>query len=105
MRIKELDGLRGIAVLAVVSEHYVGGLPWAGARNGWLGVDLFFVLSGYLITSILIDLREKERYFSVFYARRALRIFPPYFLGLAVYLVYALAQHEAATPGLWLRYL
>ncbi len=105
MRIKELDGLRGIAVLAVVSEHYVGWLPWAGARNGWLGVDLFFVLSGYLITSILIDLREKERYFSVFYARRALRIFPPYFLGLAVYLVYALAQHEAATPGLWLRYL
>jgi peptidoglycan/LPS O-acetylase OafA/YrhL len=105
MRIKELDGLRGIAVLAVVSEHYVAWVPWAGAHYGWLGVDLFFVLSGYLITSILLDRRQKERYFTVFYARRALRIFPPYFLGLAFYLVYALARGQAATPGLWLRYV
>jgi peptidoglycan/LPS O-acetylase OafA/YrhL len=105
MRIKELDGLRGIAVLAVLSEHYLSWLPTASARFGWLGVDLFFVLSGFLITSILLDLREKERYFGVFYARRALRIFPPYFLGLAVYLVYSIALGRAGTAGLWLRYV
>jgi peptidoglycan/LPS O-acetylase OafA/YrhL len=105
MRIKELDGLRGIAVLAVISEHYLAWLPTAGARYGWLGVDLFFVLSGFLITSILLDLREEDRYFGVFYARRALRIFPPYFLGLIVYLAWSIEQGEPGTLGLWLRYI
>jgi len=105
MRIKELDGLRGFAVLAVISEHYVAWLPQVGSRYGWLGVDLFFVLSGFLITSILLDLRDKERYFSVFYARRALRIFPPYFAGVLVYLAVSIAQGQPGTPGLWLRYI
>jgi peptidoglycan/LPS O-acetylase OafA/YrhL len=105
MRIRELDGLRGIAVLAVISEHYLSWLPTPAARLGWLGVDLFFVLSGFLITSILLELRDKERYFSVFYARRALRIFPPYFLGLLVYFVYSAAQGKAGPPSLWLRYI
>lgn len=105
MRIKELDGLRGVAVLAVISEHYMSWLPSAGARYGWLGVDLFFVLSGFLITSILLELRERERYFSVFYARRALRIFPPYFLGILIYLGYSIEQGRPGTLGLWLRYI
>jgi len=105
MRIKELDGLRGIAVLAVISEHYLSWLPSASARCGWLGVDLFFVLSGFLITSILLDLRKRERYFSVFYARRALRIFPPYFLGILIYLTVCLAAGEPGSLALWLRYL
>jgi len=105
MRIKELDGLRGVAVLAVISEHYLAWLPEVGSRYGWLGVDLFFVLSGFLITGILLELREKEHYFAVFYARRALRIFPPYFLGLAVYLVISLAMGKPGTPGLWLRFV
>lgn len=105
MRIKELDGLRGIAVLAVISEHYMAWVPAAGARYGWLGVDLFFVLSGFLITGILLELRERERYFSVFYARRALRIFPPYFLGILVYLGYSIEQGRPGTLGLWLRYI
>jgi peptidoglycan/LPS O-acetylase OafA/YrhL len=105
MRIKELDGLRGIAVLAVISEHYLAWLPEVGSRYGWLGVDLFFVLSGYLITGILLELREKEHYFGVFYARRALRIFPPYFLGLAVYLAYSIEQGKPGTLGLWLRFI
>jgi peptidoglycan/LPS O-acetylase OafA/YrhL len=105
MRIKELDGLRGVAVLAVISEHYMSWLPEVGSRYGWLGVDLFFVLSGFLITGILLELREKEHYFGVFYARRALRIFPPYFLGLVVYLAISIAMGKPGTPGLWLRFI
>lgn len=105
MRIKELDGLRGIAVLGVLDTHYLNWFPLLGAPFGWLGVDLFFVLSGFLITSILLGLRDEERYFSVFYSRRALRIFPPYFLGLAVYLAVAFAMHTPGSWKLWLSYL
>ena len=105
MRIKELDGLRGIAVLAVISEHYMSWLPASGAQNGWLGVDLFFILSGFLITSILVGLRDKEHYFSTFYARRALRIFPPYFLGIAVYLAVSIIVGQVGSLGLWMQYI
>src|ERR1700727_1389422 len=90
MRIKELDGLRAIAVLAVMGGHYLSWLPALGTRNGWLGVDLFFVLSGFLITSILLQTRRREHYFKTFYARRALRILPPYLLAIAVYLAVSL---------------
>lgn len=61
MRIKELDGIRGIAVLMVVLHHYFIWLRFTGSVYGWLGVDLFFILSGYLITSILLGLRDKPR--------------------------------------------
>jgi peptidoglycan/LPS O-acetylase OafA/YrhL len=105
MRIKELDGLRGIAVLAVISEHYMSWLPAVGSQYGWLGVDLFFILSGFLITSILLELRDKEHYFKVFYSRRALRIFPPYFLGIFVYLGISFALGRPGTWGLWLQYI
>jgi peptidoglycan/LPS O-acetylase OafA/YrhL len=105
MRILELDGLRGIAVLAVVWLHYFSWLPQTGAQNGWLGVDLFFILSGFLITSILLNLRGKEHYFGVFYKRRALRIFPPYFLGIITYLTVSLIVHRTGSLNLWTQYI
>jgi peptidoglycan/LPS O-acetylase OafA/YrhL len=90
-----LDGLRGIAILAVMLHHFktygsgsgeaLWGQVYATAADfGWAGVDLFFVLSGFLITGILYDTRRSSRYFSVFYARRTLRIFPLYYACLAV---------------------
>lgn len=104
MRIKELDGLRGIAVLAVINCHYFPWLPITGSAYGWLGVDLFFVLSGFLITSILLGLRKEERYFAIFYSRRAFRIFPPYFLGLAVYIATCAALGRLGDFRLWSQY-
>lgn len=84
--IPELQGLRGIAVLGVVFYHnhpLLAGTPFYYASLwGWAGVNLFFVLSGFLITSILIEARDKPHYFRNFYARRALRIWPVYILLL-----------------------
>jgi peptidoglycan/LPS O-acetylase OafA/YrhL len=86
--IPELQGLRGLAVLAVVVYHchprLAGTWLYYPALWGWAGVNLFFVLSGFLITSILLDSRNKKKYFRNFYARRALRIWPVYLLVLAV---------------------
>jgi peptidoglycan/LPS O-acetylase OafA/YrhL len=86
--IPELQGLRGLAVLAVVVYHchprLAGTWLYTPALWGWAGVNLFFVLSGFLITCILLDSRGKERYFRNFYARRALRIWPVYLLVLVV---------------------
>jgi peptidoglycan/LPS O-acetylase OafA/YrhL len=105
MRIKELDGLRGVAVLAVIDWHYFSWLPVAGSAYGWLGVDLFFVLSGFLITSILLELREETHYFRIFYLRRALRIFPPYFLGLGIYFAVSIALGQPGTLKMWLGFV
>jgi peptidoglycan/LPS O-acetylase OafA/YrhL len=79
-RIPRLDGLRALAFLAVFLNHSVH-LPMA-----WVGVDLFFVLSGFLITSILLRDRAlpTAQYFGGFYARRARRILPPYLIVLAL---------------------
>ncbi len=77
--IPELDGLRGIAVLMVIVGH--------GTHHTLVavsGVSLFFVLSGFLITRILLHSTGKPHYFSNFYVRRALRIWPLYDLILAV---------------------
>ena len=90
-----LDGLRGIAILLVLFHHFTILTPVtavdeslaAAARAGWSGVDLFFVLSGFLITGILIDARGSDRYFRSFYARRTLRIFPLYYLIVFLSLV------------------
>ncbi len=77
--VKSLDGIRGLAVSLVVLFH--AGL----AGFGWIGVQIFFVLSGYLITSILVESRQRgfAEYLGRFYWRRSLRIFPLYFAFLA----------------------
>jgi peptidoglycan/LPS O-acetylase OafA/YrhL len=90
--VAELDGVRGLAIAMVFAFHYVGfqgqgtlSSYLSGAtRSLWSGVDLFFVLSGFLITGILVDARGRPGYFTRFYARRSLRIFPLYFGLLAV---------------------
>jgi peptidoglycan/LPS O-acetylase OafA/YrhL len=76
-----LDGLRGIAVFAVFLFHL--GIPKCSL--GWAGVELFFVISGFLITRILFSTRENPDYFTRFYRRRILRIFPIYYLVLIGY--------------------
>jgi peptidoglycan/LPS O-acetylase OafA/YrhL len=85
-RIPELDGARGMASLAVVVAHYFGEVEhgFLGLNIGWIGVDLFFVLSGFLIGSIILERKECPNFFSVFYVRRAARIFPVYFATLAL---------------------
>lgn len=82
-----LDGLRGVAILLVLMDHFTRLQPSTalerllsrGATVGWVGVDLFFVLSGFLITGILLDAKGGEQSFRNFYLRRACRIFPLYY--------------------------
>jgi peptidoglycan/LPS O-acetylase OafA/YrhL len=82
-RIPQLDAVRGLAILIVmvhnISLKYpvLGSQQWS--RNGWMGVDLFFALSGFLITTSLLETRESESYFKNFYVRRCLRIWPLYY--------------------------
>ena len=76
-----LDGLRGIAILLVIAHHA------ALFGSGWIGVDVFFVLSGYLITGILVRAKAEPHYFRNFWARRALRILPACVVFLAILLV------------------
>lgn len=80
--IPQFDGLRGIAILAVLFSHltYMTSVGFAHLfQYGRTGVDLFFVLSGFLITGILLDSKNADGYFKNFYARRALRIWPVYY--------------------------
>ncbi len=100
--IPELQGLRGLAVLGVVFYHCLPRLQgtwlYPASAWGWAGVNLFFVLSGLLITSILLESREKPHYFRNFYMRRVLRIWPVYVLSLLI--VYLNAPWFIG-PGVW----
>src|SRR5690606_28281082 len=97
-----LDGVRGLAVLAVMLLHFTLFVPMDGAerflngwlQTGWIGVDLFFVLSGFLITGILMDTRDDPHHFRNFYARRTLRIFPLYYAYLVLLFLVLPALHE-----------
>lgn len=93
-----LDGIRGLAILMVLCTHlfwsnYATGGPLLrligdSLRYGFFGVDLFFVLSGFLITGILVDSLDDPGYFKNFYSRRALRIFPLYYgVLIALFLI------------------
>jgi peptidoglycan/LPS O-acetylase OafA/YrhL len=101
-RIKELDGLRATAALLVIAWHYIG-IPdgpnywlWNLFYIGHFGVDLFFVLSGFLITTILLENRGSSSYFSSFYGRRAFRIWPLYYLMCAICLLGWLSGRSSA---------
>ena len=103
-RIKPLDGLRGMAVVAVIAFHYLNnqleGSAWAGEQFGtfarllekgtyfgWAGVNLFFILSGFLIGNILLSNRGSGNFYKTFYIRRFCRIIPAYYLLLVIYLL------------------
>jgi peptidoglycan/LPS O-acetylase OafA/YrhL len=101
-KIPQLDALRGIAILLVIAHnatlHY-GTTSYLHPLfdRGWMGVDLFFVLSGFLISGILLDTKESPNYFKNFYARRVLRIWPLYYCLLAF--MFVVLPHASASQG------
>jgi peptidoglycan/LPS O-acetylase OafA/YrhL len=93
-RFPALDGIRALAVTWVFALHYNGGIHGSAlklvnaiASRGGMGVDLFFVLSGFLITGILYDTRSDSRFFVRFFGRRSIRIFPIFYSVLAILLL------------------
>ncbi|HTU48602.1 MAG TPA: acyltransferase [Bryobacteraceae bacterium] len=122
-RIKSLDGIRGIAVILVLAVHFenTAVLPETSALSrwvahvtswGWCGVDLFFVLSGFLITGILLDTSNIQKRFQSFYSRRVLRIFPLYYgvlllcVAVSIFLPHTML-HKVVGPSTtgWVSYL
>jgi peptidoglycan/LPS O-acetylase OafA/YrhL len=115
-RIPELDGLRGIAISLVlvfhslttaIAERWPNPLAFVkhATQLGWTGVDLFFVLSGFLIGGILLNARASANYFQVFYFRRVCRIFPAYFVFLLLMFFcyhYFLPAHAAVVSEAFL---
>jgi len=114
LHIASLDGVRGLAILLVLmyhasekmrirgTSHLVEKIYNMAVGTGWCGVDLFFVLSGFLITGILLDSRDKGRYFQNFYMRRVLRIFPLFYGSLLVFLLVVGPRIEVPRELAWL---
>ena len=92
--ILELDAIRAIGIFIVLVNHSwpreVSNVIFRFGEMGWIAMDAFFVLSGFLITGILLDTRSRPDYFRNYYTRRSLRIFPLYYLVLAAIIVMAL---------------
>jgi peptidoglycan/LPS O-acetylase OafA/YrhL len=85
-RVVALDGLRGLMTILVIVSHFFGEVPH-GLRPtmlGWIAVDMFFVLSGYLIGRLIIERKQHANFFAVFYLRRFCRIIPPYLVTVLV---------------------
>ena len=112
-RVSQLDGVRGVAILLVLVWHYFGAQVVAEPKSilhycthalslTWSGVDLFFVLSGFLIAGILLDHHNTSNYFRVFYLRRVCRIFPLYFLLLALFLCLSATNLSTSPSFRWL---
>jgi peptidoglycan/LPS O-acetylase OafA/YrhL len=105
-KIPQLDAARGIAILLVLI-HNTSSFPFrplaAISAHGWMGVDLFFVLSGFLITGILLDTKESEAYFRNFYARRCLRIWPLYYSLLIFMFVIVPHLRPSEAPAIFER--
>lgn len=106
--IPALDGIRGSAILLVLIYHFVRSVRvesdyynriFGVMELGWIGVDLFFVLSGFLITGILYDSKTSEHYFKNFYMRRVLRIFPLYYGALLFVLLLQVIWPQAGVYG------
>lgn len=104
-----LDGIRAIAVLMVVVSHWYEG-PSLLHYGGAMGVGLFFVLSGYLITGILLDQQNdfqsdipgvKKKILTTFYIRRTLRIFPVYYLYITILVVLGIGSSREIWPWLY----
>jgi len=107
--IKNLDGVRGVAILLVVFFHLPMKPGWGGVLGltlpfGWMGVQLFFVLSGFLITRILVETKELSlgTYLKRFYVRRVLRIFPLYYgFLIALAIVFACTSLPTQFERYW----
>ncbi len=105
-----LDGLRALAILWVMGFHSQGSIAgWLSHNGGWVGVDVFFVISGFLITSILLAEQQATNSISLpnFYARRALRLIPAYYLSLAALYFFnpCACPHMAGAVGIAALYL
>ena len=100
-RIATLDGLRGLMTVMVILSHYFGELEH-GVRAvmvGWIAVNMFFVLSGFLIGRLILERRHHANFFAVFYVRRFCRIIPAYVITvLAVGGLLASAPTRGSTP-------
>lgn len=111
-RLPELDGLRGLAILLVLIGHYFAAISqpepdtiWVNliiaTRLTWTGVDLFFVLSGFLIGSNLLKYHRSNNFYQVFYFRRICRIFPLYYLFIILFFILLACGAEAISPWLF----
>lgn len=101
-RIPQLDGLRGLAAATVVVAHYIGEVAhgWVNLQVGWLAVNIFFVLSGFLIGGIILDDKDKPGFWRGFYLRRGARILPIYLVTVAL----ILAMGAVYSPAIYLTF-